>query len=95
VSVLPQTIECTSTDGITIGLIDAIITLAVVLNERLEKQAKRMKRSPDEYEWFSEDVRNALCDLAGNPAVKRLLFPRDEKAMAIIHEAARSLTGHG
>lgn len=84
-------IECSSHDGITIGLIDAMITLANTLNERLEREARRMKRrnNPIEWEWFSDDVQAALTDLAGNKAVQNLLHPYDENAMRIIREGAR------
>lgn len=84
-------IEGTSRDGIIIGLVDAIITIAVVLNERLNSEAKRMRKSSVEWEWFSEDVQNALGDLGDNKALRELLFPRDERAMRIIRDAAARL----
>ena len=84
-----MSIEAHSRDGITIGLVDAIITLANTLNERLAAEAKRLKSDPsDDHAWHSEPVRKALLDLAGNKALKRLLFPRDEKVMKILRDAA-------
>lgn len=87
----PQTttepIDAGSRDGITIGLIDAMITLAHTLNDRLQREGRRMKRRED-WEWFSEPVQLALAELAGNKAILQLIRPDDETAMEIIRLAA-------
>lgn len=85
------TIEAASRDGITIGLIDSIITIATVLRERLNAESRRLKRSSDEHAWHSQPVQDALHDLAANPTVRGLLWPRDDNAMEIIHRAAESV----
>jgi hypothetical protein len=84
-------IDAASRDGITIGLVDSIITLANVLSLRLKAEARRLKRDPDEWAWHSQSVQDALCDLAGNETVRQLLFPRDDRAMDIISRAAALL----
>lgn len=82
-------IEAKSRDGITIGLIDAILTLTHTLNERLAKEVKRLGKDPDDdHAWHSKEVQDALLDLAGNKALRQLLWPRDEAAMKIIHDSA-------
>lgn len=68
-----------SRDGITIGMIDAIITLSVALEQRLKQERRRFKRSSDEWAYHSQPVQDALHDLAGNKTVRNLLWPRDEK----------------
>ena len=83
------TSEAASRDGITIGMIDAIITLANALHERLMADSKRFKRSEDR--WFSEDIQDALSDLRHNMTINSLLYPRDESSMALINEAAERL----
>ncbi len=86
---MTKVIDAKSRDGITIGLIDAIITLAHTLNERLALEGKRLENDPnDDHAWHSMAVQHALLDLAGNKALRQLLWPRDEKAMEIIHAAA-------
>lgn len=84
-------IECRSRDGITIGLIDSLITIAVVLDHRLKSERRRFRRSADEWAYHSQAVQDALHDLADNPTVRGLLWPHDDKAMAIIHSAAQLL----
>jgi hypothetical protein len=82
------TIECTSRDGITIGLVDAMLSLARALNERLAAEAKRMKRSKIEWEWFSDEVQSALADLRHSQDMLNLFQPNDEVAMELIRRAA-------
>jgi hypothetical protein len=84
-------IDATSRDGITIGLVDSIITLAIILSQRLKAEARRLKRDPDEWAWHSQPVQDALTDLAGNKVVRQLLFPRDIPAIEIITRAAALL----
>ncbi len=72
-------------------MVDAIITMAVVLQERLKAEARRHKRSADEWSWHSQEVQDALQDLQHNEAVRSLLWPRDDVAMDIIHRAAAAL----
>jgi len=83
-------IECTSHEGVTIGLIDSIMILGDVLAERLALDILRMKEDIDS-EGFSEDVENALTDLRFHKNFKSLLYPRDEVAMEIISRAAKLL----
>lgn len=90
-----EPIDAKSRDGITIGLIDAMIAMANTLNERLKNEQRRHNRlranpktEEDEWAWHSEPVREALSDLAGNKAIHQLLYPRDERVMRILHEAA-------
>lgn len=79
--------DAASRDGITIGLIDAMITLAHTLNDRLAREGKRMKRRSD-WEWHSEAVQSALSDLGYNSAILRLIRPGDEESMDLIRRAA-------
>ncbi len=72
-------IECTSRDGVTIGLVDALISIANVLTERLEAEAKRMKRSSVE---FSQEVQDALTDLRHHAALTGLIYHHDERGPA-------------
>ncbi len=88
-------IDAKSRDGITIGMVDAILSLANALTERLAAEQRRHNRrrahpktEDDEWSWHSEPVREALSDLAGNKALKSLMYPRDERVMRILHEAA-------
>jgi hypothetical protein len=81
------TIDVATRDGITIGLIDGMITIANALNERLMREGRRMKRRSD-WKWFSDDVQAALADLAHNKAILQLIRPDDETAMDILHRAA-------
>lgn len=90
-----ETIECNSRDGVTIGMIDAIITMAIVLDQRLKHETKRLKRSKVEWAWHSQPVQDALHDLASNKVVRGLLFPRDDEAMKIINDAAKAVTTQG
>ena len=84
-------IDAASRDGVTIGLIDAMIAIAIALNLRLKSETRRLKRSDDEWAWHSKAVQDALSDLAHNVAVRNLLFPRDDEAMDIIQRAAAVL----
>jgi hypothetical protein len=89
-------IECTSPDGITIGLVDSLITISIVLDRRLRTELARLnKQRPDEdgHAYHSQAVQDAMADLAGNQAVRRLLWPRDDAVMAVLHEAANLLEG--
>lgn len=54
-----DTVDCRSTDGITVGLIDAIITTSRVLRDR---------------PLSGVSVREALADLAGDEDVAHLLW---------------------
>jgi hypothetical protein len=86
--------ECSSHDGVTVGMIDAIITLANALHERIKVDLRRFNRNKNhekEPTYFSEAVQEAFSDLRHNKAVTSLLHPRDEVAMNIIHKAAASL----
>lgn len=95
-SVKSEVGECKSWDGITIGLIDAIITIANVLNPRLQAEARKMKKLGEkdtdlEWLWFSQEVQDAMSDLLLNESVQQLLYPRDEKMMDIIYKSAETL----
>jgi hypothetical protein len=85
------TAECASPDGITIGLVDALITVARILHNRLQSEATKLKESDEEFAWFSPEVLEALADLRSNEAIRALMYPRDEVAMKLIHEAAELL----
>lgn len=84
-----------SEDGITIGLVDAIITVAATLSERLEAEVTRRRDiyggDADDRAYLSRDVQEALEDLAGNKTVRDLLWPRDDKCMDLIINAAKRL----
>ena len=84
-------LDAKSPDGITIGLIDAMLTLAHTLNERLASELIERNRDPaeDDHAYYSMPVQRALRDLAGNPAIRRLLWPRDDATMKILHDAAK------
>jgi hypothetical protein len=85
-------IDSKSWDGITIGLIDAVQSILAVLNERIAREAKRLKRRPDdEWAWFSPDVQEALTDLRHCEAAQTLLYHGDAEAMDIIRRAADAL----
>ena len=86
---MSRRIEHNSRDGITIGMIDAIISLATALNERLEKERERLDMSGRDFAWHTVPVQNALLDLKGNVEVQRLLFPRDEKAYEVLRGFAQ------
>jgi hypothetical protein len=81
-----RVIESESWNGITIGLIDAILSVAKMLNERIAAETKRLKLTDEE--WLSEEVQEALADLRHSADIKMLIAPENEKAMAIIREAA-------
>lgn len=89
-------IDAKSRDGITIGLIDAMLAIVHTLNERLAAEVKRLGKDPDDdHAWHSVPVQDALLDLAGNKALRKLLWPRDEKAMDIIHRSAELIRTQG
>lgn len=88
-------VESDSWDGITIGLAESIITIARVLNKRMKLEARRMRRRSDlqivEWEWFSQEVQDAMTDLRHNDALRDLFYPGDRMAMDIITSAAALL----
>lgn len=86
-SVMGKTIECTSKVGTTVALIDAIITLTRLLDERLEYDAMIIGSSRDKY----QPIRNALHDLLTNSPYRKIIDGRDNDAMNIIHDAAAHL----
>jgi len=81
---MAKKIECNSEIGITIGLIDAIITTARVLRTRMDFNAMICGENGDEH----QPVREALKDLAGCTEVRELIGLHDAEAMRIIHDAA-------
>lgn len=83
---MSKTIECKSEMGITIGLIDAIISISNVLAPRLEAidDAMRLGQRGDEY----QPIRNALTDLCTSSNARRVIMGHDEVASALIHRAA-------
>lgn len=84
-----RSIDAAARDGITIGMIDAIISIANALDERLRAEAKRLRKDPDDdHAWHSEAVRNAMADLAANKALRHIMWPRDERTMRILRAAA-------
>ena len=83
--------ECNSKDGITIGLIDSIITQVNILAKRLKSEENRFKKSKNEFEYHSDEVLGALQDLKMNKSLKNLMYPYDEKAMRIIEAAANTI----
>lgn len=80
-------IECKSDIGITIGLIDGIISIAQVLAPRLNIDAMRLGEKGDEY----QPVREALTDLCCCVPLKDMLDKWDGQAMELIHRAAELL----
>lgn len=88
--------DSASWDGITIGLADAILTMMRVLDDRISKEAKRLRRkrerSDDEdWTWLSQEVQDAMSDLKHSDVAERLLYKADVQAMEIIREAAALL----
>jgi hypothetical protein len=77
-------IECKSRDGITIGLIDALITTAAVLHQRLLQDHRRGRKN-------SQPVIDALDDLRLNKNFRELVFPGGDEAMRIIDRAAEAI----
>ena len=80
--------ECKSHDGVTVGLIDSLMTIAQVLTLRLEEDKKRFDKSEEEFAWFSPEIQKALADLSANQDIRNLMYPRDEESCKIIHDAA-------
>ena len=93
-----QQLEFKSRDGQTIGMIDAILTLAVALTDRLKNENKRFNRlrnlartTDEEFAYHSADVLAALQDLRLNEVVRNLIYPENAAAMEIIRAATASL----
>lgn len=87
-------VECKSRDGITIGLADAIMTLANVLLQRVLSENRRLKRDKsDEFAWHSQPVQDALHDLQMNKALRALIYPYDEESSKIIIAATKAMKG--
>lgn len=85
-------IECKSADGITIGIIDAIITMSDLLIQRLKSEEQRHRRNKnDDHAWHSKAVEDALCDLRFNSSLRGFIFQADDDAMKLIRKAAREL----
>lgn len=76
--------ECNSEMGITVGLIDSIITISRVLFARLDIDAMITGEHGDEY----QPIRDALTDLCTNKALSTLINCHNAEAMDIIHRAA-------
>ena len=83
---MAKPIECKSEMGITIGLIDAIISISNVLAVRLDaiNDAMRLGERGDEY----QPIRNALTDLCASSNARAVILGHDEAASALIHRAA-------
>lgn len=73
---MTRVLEASSKDGVTVGLIDALITIGNVLVKR---------------PLYSDAVREALLDLHKS-SLGKLLNHNDDAAMAIIHSAAAKLS---
>jgi hypothetical protein len=84
-------IECKSDVGITVGLIDSIITVARVLNARLDYDALICGSTGDRM----QPVRDALRDLQDCSEFKRMIQFGDRDAMRVIHDAADLLRKRG
>lgn len=84
---MTKTIECKSEIGVTVGLIDTIITSARVLRDRIDVDALICGQTGDEH----QPVRDALRDLQDSDDFKRLITYGDRDAMAVIHQAAALL----
>lgn len=82
-----EPIECSSEMGVTIGLIDSIITTARVLGQRLDYDALICGEDGDEH----QPIREALTDLATCAELRRLIGKHDAGAMKVIHDAAALL----
>lgn len=74
--------------GITIGLIDSIITTARVLSKRIDYEALICGSRGDKH----QPIRNALTDLAICQQFLKLIGRHDAEAMRIIHDAAALLS---
>lgn len=96
-----EVIDSKSRDGITIGMVDAILTMATVLTQRLKSEYRRLDRvrsdprRDDPWAYHSQAVQDALHDLESNETVRSLLWPRDDEAMAFIHESVKLLKDRG
>lgn len=78
-----RSVDAASDDGLTIGLIDMVITAATLLNQRIPDHWGESK--------LPKVVKEALTDLYRHPEVKKLVERYDEKTMDIIHRAAELL----
>jgi hypothetical protein len=70
----------------TIGLIDALISISNVLAPRLDAidDLMRLGEIGDKF----QPIRNALSDLCTSSNLRKIVDAGDGRAMAIIHEAA-------
>ena len=76
-------------DDHTLQMIDALLTHGRMLRDRLQAEYRRLRRLPDDrWECLSESVQEALADLRHADIFTDILYPRDNAAMALIHEAA-------
>ena len=83
-TIVGDKIECKSEIGTTIGLIDALITTARVLRQRLDFDAMITGKTGDEH----QPAREALKDLSDCHELRELIGLHDAAAMKIIHDAA-------
>jgi len=83
---MAKILECKSWDGVTIGLIDALLSISRALTERVEAETERLKKTDDQ--WLSNEVQEALSDLRHDDVLKALIYPQDIEAARIIREAA-------
>lgn len=70
--------------GITVGVIDAIITLAKIVNDRIDVDELICGEKGDKF----QPIRDALRELQSCPAFDRIVRFGDQKAMEIIRNAA-------
>jgi hypothetical protein len=80
-------IECSSPEGITIGAIEAIITLANIVDQRLPWNDMMIGEGGDEF----QPIRDALTDLCSNGSLRKILDGWDNRAHELIHRAAKML----
>lgn len=87
---MSKPIECKSEMGITIGLIDAIISIANILAPRLRviDDELRLGTRGDVH----QPIRDALTDLCVSSELRRVVDGQDNGAYALIHKAAGLLT---
>ncbi len=78
-------IECKSEMGITIGLIESILTAANLLGQRLDYETLISGERGDEH----QPIRDAIADLCACEPLRRMLNDADARAMSVIHHAAK------